>query len=198
MYFRTSRLITLIAVYLGPVCWHWLRYFQYVWTFRDIMTSKKKKLHGPSPRANYTDRATVACRRSGCQLLRIDVVTWSAWRILQIDWRSAIIDDSVSMRKVKRVKLTVSQATNAHGVELKPWLLWHYYHHNNNNNNNNNNKWIPIHEESSWLRKHILLLLYVKNYEWWMKLVNYDRLCGLVVRVLGYRSGGPGSIPGTT
>jgi hypothetical protein len=23
-----------------------------------------------------------------------------------------------------------------------------------------------------------------------------DRLCGLVVRVLGYRSGGPGSIPG--
>jgi hypothetical protein len=27
---------------------------------------------------------------------------------------------------------------------------------------------------------------------------NTDRLCGLVVRVLGYISGGPGSIPGTT
>jgi hypothetical protein len=27
---------------------------------------------------------------------------------------------------------------------------------------------------------------------------NIDRLCGLVVRVLGYRSGGPGLIPGTT
>jgi hypothetical protein len=26
----------------------------------------------------------------------------------------------------------------------------------------------------------------------------YDCHCGLVVRVLGYRSGGPGSIPGTT
>jgi hypothetical protein len=25
-----------------------------------------------------------------------------------------------------------------------------------------------------------------------------ERLCGLVVRVLGYRSGGPDSIPGTT
>jgi hypothetical protein len=25
-----------------------------------------------------------------------------------------------------------------------------------------------------------------------------DRLCGLVVRVLDYRPGGPGSIPGTT
>jgi hypothetical protein len=29
-------------------------------------------------------------------------------------------------------------------------------------------------------------------------LIQLDRLCGLVVRVLGYRSGGPGSIPGTT
>jgi hypothetical protein len=28
-------------------------------------------------------------------------------------------------------------------------------------------------------------------------LLHYD-LCGLVVRVLGYRSGGPGLIPGTT
>jgi hypothetical protein len=28
--------------------------------------------------------------------------------------------------------------------------------------------------------------------------VQRDRLCGIVVRVLGYRSGGPGSIPGTT
>jgi hypothetical protein len=27
--------------------------------------------------------------------------------------------------------------------------------------------------------------------------IKMDRLCGLVVRVLGYRSGGPGSIPGT-
>jgi hypothetical protein len=29
-------------------------------------------------------------------------------------------------------------------------------------------------------------------------MIDIDRLCGLVVRVLGYRSGGPGSIPGTT
>jgi hypothetical protein len=28
--------------------------------------------------------------------------------------------------------------------------------------------------------------------------IYFDRLCGLVVRVLGYRSGGPGSILGTT
>jgi hypothetical protein len=26
------------------------------------------KLHGLSPRANYTDRATAACRRNDCQL----------------------------------------------------------------------------------------------------------------------------------
>jgi hypothetical protein len=42
---------------------------------------QKKKLHGLSPRANNTDRATAACRRSDCQLLRIESATWSAWRI---------------------------------------------------------------------------------------------------------------------
>jgi hypothetical protein len=41
----------------------------------------KNKLHSLSPRANYTDRATAACRRSHCQLLRIKGATWSAWRI---------------------------------------------------------------------------------------------------------------------
>jgi hypothetical protein len=32
------------------------------------------------------------------------------------------------------------------------------------------------------------------------KMLSYliDRLCGVVVSVLGYRSGGPGSVPGTT
>jgi hypothetical protein len=40
-----------------------------------------QKLHGLSPRANYTDWATAACRRSDCQLLRIYGGTWSAWRI---------------------------------------------------------------------------------------------------------------------
>jgi hypothetical protein len=36
---------------------------------RDALKSNKKtKLHGLSPRANYTDRATASCRRSDCQL----------------------------------------------------------------------------------------------------------------------------------
>jgi hypothetical protein len=43
--------------------------------------TKQNKLHGLSPRANYTDRATAACRRTDCQLLRIEGATWSAWRI---------------------------------------------------------------------------------------------------------------------
>jgi hypothetical protein len=34
-----------------------------------------------SPQANYTDRATAACRRSYCQLLLIQSVAWSAQRI---------------------------------------------------------------------------------------------------------------------
>jgi hypothetical protein len=36
------------------------------------------ELHGLRPGANYTDRATTACRRSDCQLLRIEGATWSA------------------------------------------------------------------------------------------------------------------------
>jgi hypothetical protein len=35
-----------------------------------------------------------------------------------------------------------------------------------------------------------------RNYAW--EYGNKDRLCGLVVTVLSYRSGGPGSTPGTT
>jgi hypothetical protein len=38
-----------------------------------VNDTKKKKLHGLSPQTNYTDRATAACRRSDCQLLRIEV-----------------------------------------------------------------------------------------------------------------------------
>jgi hypothetical protein len=41
-------------------------------------TKKKTKLHGLSLRANYTDRATAACRQSDCQLVRIEGATWSA------------------------------------------------------------------------------------------------------------------------
>jgi hypothetical protein len=45
-----------------------------VQSLRMLATTNKQtnkqtnKLHGLSPRANYTDRATAACRRSDCQL----------------------------------------------------------------------------------------------------------------------------------
>jgi hypothetical protein len=45
---------------------------------RSRNSTPKNKLHGLSPRANYTDRATAACRRSDCQLLRIKGAMWSA------------------------------------------------------------------------------------------------------------------------
>jgi hypothetical protein len=44
----------------------------------NVTLKYKIKLHGMSPQANYTDRATAACRRSDCQLLRIEGATWSA------------------------------------------------------------------------------------------------------------------------
>jgi hypothetical protein len=49
------------------------------WSQTRLKLEKTKiKLHGLSPRANYTFRATAACRRSDCQLLRIEDATWSA------------------------------------------------------------------------------------------------------------------------
>jgi hypothetical protein len=45
---------------------------------RNTVLVYEFKLHGLSPRANYTDRATAACRRSDCQLSRIEGATWSA------------------------------------------------------------------------------------------------------------------------
>jgi hypothetical protein len=43
--------------------------------------TKQNKPRGLSPRENYTDRATAACQRNRCQLLRIESAAWSAQRI---------------------------------------------------------------------------------------------------------------------
>jgi hypothetical protein len=47
----------------------------------------------------------------------------------------------------------------------------------------------------------IVIIIILKYIPWLVSIpmfFGFDRLCGLVVRDLGYRSGGPGSIPGTT
>jgi hypothetical protein len=51
-----------------------------------LHTTKKTELRGLSPWANYTNRATAACRRSYFQLLRMQGATWSAWRIPAAVW----------------------------------------------------------------------------------------------------------------
>jgi hypothetical protein len=55
---------------MGWVCVDWI-------SLAQDKEQWEKKLHGLSPRANYTDRAAAACRRSACQLLRIEGATWS-------------------------------------------------------------------------------------------------------------------------
>jgi hypothetical protein len=48
-----------------------IHYFFLYFSLSHLISLSKKlkiKLHGLSPRANYTDRATAACRRSYCQL----------------------------------------------------------------------------------------------------------------------------------
>jgi hypothetical protein len=56
-------------------------------SFLITVTKTKTKLHGLSPRANYTDQATAACGRSDCQLFadrgcHVDSVTDPYGRIL--------------------------------------------------------------------------------------------------------------------
>jgi hypothetical protein len=48
-----------------------------------------------------------------------------------------------------------------------------------------------------WINKEITGSCYT-TLHFLLVCIILDRLSGLVVRVLGYRSGGPGSIPGTT
>jgi hypothetical protein len=45
---------------------------------KAVKKTPEKKLCGLSLQANYTDQAKAACRRSWCQLLRIEGATWSA------------------------------------------------------------------------------------------------------------------------
>jgi hypothetical protein len=49
-----------------------------IWMAPKTDYTNKNKLHGLSPPANYTDRATATCRRSDCQLLLIKCAMWSA------------------------------------------------------------------------------------------------------------------------
>jgi hypothetical protein len=49
-----------------------------------ILFTKETKFRGFIPQANYTDRVTAARRKSYCQLLRIEVLAWSAQRIPRV------------------------------------------------------------------------------------------------------------------
>jgi hypothetical protein len=55
--------------------------------------------------------------------------------------------------------------------------------------------WEYRHSIHIYLETFVITNYLLQNYE---SSIVQDRLCGLVVRVLGYRSGGPGSIRGIT
>jgi hypothetical protein len=75
---------------LRGCCWPLVSYDQMAAPVPEFMDTHKK-LHGLSPQANYTDRATAACRLSDCQLLRIEGATWSAWRIPQFSRQEPLL-----------------------------------------------------------------------------------------------------------
>jgi hypothetical protein len=55
--------------------------FRFIYSSIGDTKTKLNELRGFSPQANYTDRATAACLRSSCQLLRTEGVVWSRQRI---------------------------------------------------------------------------------------------------------------------
>jgi hypothetical protein len=58
--------------------------YESISSFWNIVTPpNKQKQQTPwlSPRASYTDWETTTCRRSYCQLLRMESATWSVWWI---------------------------------------------------------------------------------------------------------------------
>jgi hypothetical protein len=65
-FFKIKKVITRNYHY-GYFLIHW-QSSKYSQSSYIINKRLQKKLHGLSPRANYTDRATTACRRSDCQL----------------------------------------------------------------------------------------------------------------------------------
>jgi hypothetical protein len=72
---------TVSLTFICKIIFTWLHHK--IWNIQvfDLTSDNKKKLHGLSPGANYTDRVTAACRRSHCQLLRIE---GSMWLVSQI------------------------------------------------------------------------------------------------------------------
>jgi hypothetical protein len=78
------------------------------------------KLCGFSPQASYTNRATAACRRSCCQLLRMEGVAWSAQRIptvVNLDFL-----DSLENLKCVKINFGARNINNFWGSENnRPW-----------------------------------------------------------------------------
>jgi hypothetical protein len=85
IFYNTSVMIKCIFLTKPTSCPIWITtsfFLHWAGSSQGTLRLIKKKLRGKSPRTNYTDRVTAACRRSYCQLLRIQVATWSTWRIL--------------------------------------------------------------------------------------------------------------------
>jgi hypothetical protein len=68
---------------------------------QTIENKQKKNSVACSPQANYTDRATAACRWSECQLLRIGGVAWSA-QLIPTDVNLSFLDRSRYFLEISR------------------------------------------------------------------------------------------------
>jgi hypothetical protein len=91
-----------LATFFDPSCGFYSTRTQGQRSFSrcSIVHGKKVNFVASSPQANYTDLATAACRRSYCQLFRIEGVAWSAQRIprplIRFSWPEPLLFHSSS------------------------------------------------------------------------------------------------------
>jgi hypothetical protein len=92
------------------------------------------KLRGLSPRANYTDRATAACWRSYCQLLRTEGATWSVCHVCPLSYLVFQPEDGsdIFLRYVPDFQQTTwryipENRTLHHNHSRKNYYYYYYY-----------------------------------------------------------------------
>jgi hypothetical protein len=105
---------------------------------------EKKKLYGLSPRANYTDRETTACRWSVCQLLRIEGATWCYICIHKYIWKEMRGGGDLKLRNEDKQKVNKPDVLN----------LWSTY------------PWQPVLAEGLWCAVSCLLYCPAGSWLW--------------------------------
>jgi hypothetical protein len=112
-----------------------------------FFTSKKKtEVRGLSTRAKYTDRLTATCRRSKCQLLRIEGATWSVWKIPTAVLTFSRPEQLLFLSSTSSIVLTrMSGSRSRPTTSEKLWYDWNRTRTSGSVGRNSDGQSVPFH-----------------------------------------------------